>query len=132
MINKDKLLEAIVKREYGFYYDDRTPKFSRPEVNCSDEICPGSHDRTQKIRSLINKKIKADENFYPKWCDTIRELHDLMRDEHMSLTDCSEAEANQWLDAFVDFNHLKKHVIDKDTYYSVDPVIGYKYGDNKI
>ena len=128
--NFSKSIDEFIRKnsKYDYYFDDRLDHKPK-SVNCYDEICPGSHERGEKIRLLLGTKVKAGEDFIKDWSALIHELHDLMRDEHMAMTDCTEMEANYWLDAFVDFNHVKHQVIDGELYLSPDPVIGYKYGD---
>ena len=50
-----------------------------------------------------------------------------MQEEVMGMLYCDEHQANMWIDRNVDFNHLKKHEFDGETYYTIDPIIGPKY-----
>ena len=87
------------------------------------------HDRTSRIHELLHKKVEVgSKNFTLQWSEIISELQELMKEEHMALTGCSEREANRFLDFFVDFNHVRQHQdLEGKLYLSVDPVIGPKY-----
>ena len=131
-MNVDDYLQKIVKPKYDFYYDDKTPKFKHKTLNCSDEICPGSHKRTSEIRELMQMKIPLDNGpeFAEKYSHVISKMHELIKDELMTLTGCSAMEARIWIDGHVNFNHLKKHEYDgEEVYYTIDPIIKPKYGE---
>lgn len=97
-------------------------------LNCRDEICPGSHERTSKIRQLMHKKIEIKPNAFQEVSKMVSEMHKLMKEEHMALTDCNEYQADHFLDRFVDFNHFKYHEsTDGKKFISIDPKIGPKY-----
>ena len=98
-------------------------------VNCSDEVAPGSNERTRRIRELMHKKVEVgSKNFTLQWSEIVSEMRELMKEEHMALTGCSEREAYQFLDFFVDFNHVKQHqATDGTLYLTVDPKVGPKY-----
>ena len=123
---------------YDYYYDDKLTVTSMPprygksfrrSLNCSDEITPGSNKRAMKIRDIISntKLIIGSSDFIEKYSSAIRELHKIMQEEVMGMLDCDEHQANMWIDRNVDFNHLKKHEFDCETYYTIDPIIGPKY-----
>lgn len=123
-----EMAEKAHKNDYSYYFDDRKPVFKPTGLNCFDEIAPGSHDRSSKIKQLMNKRITIDEHTTKNIGKIIFELHDLMKEEHMAITDCTEQEANMFLDCFVDFNHVTKHVsFDGKEYLQVHPKIGNKY-----
>lgn len=128
----EMIAEILEKAKYHYYYDNQYPKdvFRQKGLNCSDEICHGSHERTQKISALLNRRIYFDNNFMEEYSNIIRDLHSLMKEEHMNLTKCSEREADHFLDAFVYFHHLKtgKGKDGKD-YCCIDPILGNKYED---
>jgi len=128
MINKDKLLEAIAKREYGFYYDDRTPKFSRPEVNCSDEPYPGSHERMDKINELKTRRVQVgDPDFMQKWGNILSEMHTVVQEEVKAMLNCNEQQARLWMDKHIDFNHVKTSEDEYgNQYLSIDPVLVFE------
>ena len=129
----DKALEIIEKHKpkYGYYFNDNyiNPFNKHHALNCSDEIAPGSNERTSKIRRLMHKRIEIpSENFTEKYAEIVHEIRDLMKDEFMAISDCSEREADYWIEANVNFNHVKEHVAtDGKRYLSVDPKIGNKY-----
>lgn len=132
---KDKDFEKVmgkIKDAPYPYYDNSHSKdvFQRRSLNCRGEICPGSHERTQKIRELLNRRIYFDDKFMENYSNIIRDLHSLMKEEHMNLTKCSEREADQWVDAFVYFHHVKP-CKDKDgkDYCCIDPILGERYED---
>lgn len=101
-------------------------------MNCYDEVYPGQHENTRKIQNLLHKKIKVgDENFTEKYSKLIRELHQLMKTDYMGITKCSEREAAQYVDRFINFNHVKKYISDDGIYLSIDPIIEYKYEDKQ-
>lgn len=140
-LDNSKILEMLNKADYGYYYDDNIITGAPPRCgksyfkdlrgNCSDEIVKGSHERTSRIRALMQKRILVgSENFSQQYYQIAHEIFELMRDEHMAITDCSEHEANMFLTRHVDFNHVKKHVAnDGKVYLSVDSKIGPKYED---
>lgn len=120
-----------------YYYGDRYATSMPPRcgksvfqqgLNCSDEICPGSNERMSKINALMHEKVPLDSpDFMDKWGSIVFKMHNLMKEEFMALTGCSEREADYWIDVNVDFNH-KEHVgTDGKRYLSVDPKIGNKY-----
>ena len=97
-------------------------------LNCKDEIVKGSLERGMKINTLMNKKIRiGTPDFMEKYGEIIHEMHNLIQEELMLMNDWSEQKANQWIDANIDFNHVKKHTIDGQDYLSIDPKIGFKY-----
>ena len=131
----DEALKFLEKHKpgYGYYYDDRY-KPSRESIrkqlinnalNCSDEIAPGSNERTSKIRRLMHKKIEIpSENFTEEYAEIMHEIRDLVKEEYMSISGCSEREVDHFLDMNVDFNHVKKHTgMGGKVYLSVDPKI---------
>lgn len=137
-MNIDKALEYLEKHKpgYGYYYDDRYAVSMPPrcgktafqELNCSDEIVPGSRKRMKRIQELKQEKIRiGSTDFMEKYGEIIHEMHNLVREEIMLFDDLSEQQANLWIDANIDFNHVKKHTIDGQDYLSVDPIIGNKY-----
>ena len=131
MKNKDiyTYLENI-KPKYEYYFDDKkADPYKTQPLNCSDEICPGSHERTQKIRTLRNKKVRiGDQNFMREYGKIVQEMHKLFQEEFIAISDCSEHEANLWIEANINFNHVKQTEDTKgNKYLSVDPVIGNKY-----
>lgn len=125
----DKALEIIEKHKpkYGYYFDDNysNPFNKHHAFNCSDEIAPGSNERTSKIRRLMHKRIEIpSENFSEKYSEIVHEIRDLMKEEYMAITKRSEREVDHFLDMYVDFNHVKKHTgMDGKVYLSVDPKI---------
>lgn len=136
----DKLLKIINKHKsvYGHYYDDRIvvgilprcgKSYFSSQMNCSDEVVPGSNERASKMRQLTHEKVLVGSpDFMDKWSSIVFKLHNLMKEELMALTGCSEREADYLVEVNVDFNHVKKHVgTDGETYLSVDPKIGNKY-----
>ena len=133
-----EILEKSKERsKYDYYYDDRYVISMPPRcgksvfqqgLNCSDEVVPGSNERTRRIRQLMHEKVEINPQTFQEVSKIISEMHSLMKEEHMALTDCNEYEADHFLDAFVDFNHFKKYVAtDGKEYLSVDPKIGPKY-----
>ena len=97
-------------------------------LNCKDERVKGSFERGIKINTLMQKKIRiGTPDFMKKYAEIIHELHNLIQEELMLMNDWSEYEANMWIDAYIDFYHVKKHTIDGQDYLSVDPKIGFKY-----
>ena len=134
-----EILEKSKERsKYGYYYDDRYATGMPPRcgksvfqqgLNCSDEVVPGSNERASKMRQLTHEKVLVGSpDFMDKWSSIVFKLHNLMKEEYMALTGCSEREADYWVEVNVDFNHVKEHVgTDGKTYLSVDPKIGNKY-----
>lgn len=127
--NVEKVLDMISKRGYDYYYDDKTPSFKRNRANCYDEVVPGSNERRSKINALMHEKVLiGSPDFMDRWGSIVFKMHNLMKEEHMALTGCSEREADYWVEANVNFNHVKEHVgTDGKRYLSVDPKIGNKY-----
>ena len=132
----DKALEYLEKHKPsdGYYFDDKTLISIPPAggktaaLNCYDEIVKGSHERSMKINTLMQKKIRiGTPDFIEKYGEIIHEMHNLIQEELMLMNDWSEQKANQWIDANIDFNHVKKHTIDGQDYLSIDPKIGFKY-----
>lgn len=112
---------------YGYYSDN---KYINPfddyyvGLNCYDEVCKGSHDRSMKIRELYDMKIKmGSDDFMDNLGMSIHELYDLHKEELIGLLNCSEHYANLWIDEHINFMHLKMHEIDDDEYVSIDPII---------
>lgn len=134
-----KIHEILEKKsKYGYYFDDRYATGTPPRcgksvfqqgLNCSDEICPGSNERKSKINALMHEKVLiGSPDFMDKWSSIVFKMHNLMKEEFMALAGCSEREADYWIEANVDFNHVKEHVAtDGKQYLSVDPKIGNKY-----
>ena len=134
-----KIHEILEKKsKYGYYFDDRYATGTPPRcgksvfqqgLNCSDEICPGSNERISKINALMHEKVLiGSPDFMDKWSSIVFKMHNLMKEEFMALAGCSEREADYWIEANVDFNHVKEHVAtDGKRYLSVDPKIGNKY-----
>jgi len=134
-----KIHEILEKKsKYDYYFDDRYATGIPPRcgktvfqqgLNCSDEICPGSNERKSKINALMHEKVLiGSPDFMDKWSSIVFKMHNLMKEEFMALAGCSEREADYWIEANVDFNHVKEHVAtDGKRYLSVDPKIGNKY-----
>ena len=119
------VIDFIENKGYQYYYNDCYHFRPKMEINCSDEPCPGSNERTSKIRNLMHKRIRVgDDDFMEQWGDILQEMHSLFTEEIMGLLDCSEREAQLWLSYHVDFNHVKCH---EDTqgnrYLSIDPIL---------
>lgn len=134
--NIGKALDYLEKHQpsYEYYYDDKyapsiPPRYGKTAaLNCYDEIVKGSHERSMKINALMQKKIRiGTSDFMKKYAEIIHEMHNLIQEELMLMNDWSEYEANLWIDANIDFNHVKKHTINGQDYLSVDPKIGKKY-----
>ena len=124
----NKILNKIKRNGYNYYYDNnhKTP-FKKNNANCYDEVIPGSHDRTRKIRQLMHKKILVGtDNFTEQYGEIIAEMRDLMIEELIGLG-YTERQASQWLALNVDFNHVKPHhMTNGDLYLSVDRLIRYE------
>lgn len=135
MVEIDKISKAkeifkkVNNNGYGYYYDDRySPPLTPRGINCSDEIYPGANENSRKIRNLLRKKIKLDENAFQEVSKTVMELHELMKKDHIGLTKCSEREADHFLDAYVNFDHFKKYKDNNgNEYLRIDPIIRPKY-----
>ena len=93
-------------------------------VNCSDEICPGSHERVRKMKALM--RPTEYDNFTETYVHTIREMHKILKEEIMAFLNCTEHEANLWIDKNIDFNHV--HLSEKEShkYMQVDPIFKEK------
>lgn len=134
-----EILEKSKERsKYDYYYGDRYATGMPPRcgksvfqqgLNCSDEIVPRSNERRSKINALMHEKVLlGSPDFMDKWGSIVFKMHNLMKEEFMALTGCSEREADYWVEANVNFNHVKEHVAtDGKRYLSVDPKIGNKY-----
>ena len=130
-----KLMQKMFeKTKYEPYYDNKYLMSMPPRcgksifqqvLNCSDEVVPGSKKRQQKIRELMNQKIKMDENFTEKYARIVYELHQLFVEEHMSLTNSSKLKANQFIAEHLNLYHVKKYIIDGEVYLSANPIFEY-------
>lgn len=133
----DKILDSMLNSNYDYYFEDNLLIGTPPRcgktafqqtLNCKDEIIEGSLKRGMKINALMQKKIRiGTSDFMKKYAEIIHEMHNLIQEELMLMEDWSEQEANQWIDANIDFNHVKKHTINGQDYLSIDPKIGDKY-----
>ena len=131
MKNKDinTYLENI-KPKYEYYFDDKkADPFKHQPLNCSEEICPGSHERRQKIQTLKKQKIRiGDPDFTKKYGEIIHELYAISKEEVMAAFKMTEMEAAYWMDRHIDFNHVQTHEDhDGNKYLSIDPVVCDKY-----
>jgi len=125
----EEIIRKLSSNGYRYYYDDKTPSFKPKSVNCYDEVCHGSNERKSKINALMHEKVLiGSPDFMDKWSSIVFKMHNLMKEEFMALAGCSEREADYWIEANVDFNHVKEHIAtDGKRYLSVDPKIGNKY-----
>ena len=107
--NKIRIANAMRIHDTGYYASYPSKKFDlfkRPTgINCSDEVCPGSNERSRKIRELMKPTPYTD--FMETYSKIIKEFHDLLLEEMMALTGWSESKANQWFDHYVDVNHVE-------------------------
>lgn len=121
------IMDKINKKSYGNYYPDFKylgPMFSRRDVNCSDEVVPGSNERRRKILSLM--KITEYTDFTETYSRIVYEMHKILLEETMLFLDCSEHQARLFIDKYVDFN--KVHLTEKDgrKYLQVDLSINWR------
>lgn len=136
--NIDKALEIMKNRGYDYYFDDSTiavgalPGGGKSQLygrrgNCSDEIVKGSHERTQKIRNLLQKKVEINEDWSKEWGKLLHDFITLNVEEHMALTGCSETQARLWVEKYINYHHVKQVEKDGKKYLLLDPKIGPKY-----
>ena len=114
--------------DYGYYYDDRYLKGALPgggkSLNCSDEVCPGSNRRREKMRQIaVTKLYINDDNFGEKYGRLIHQLNELLVEETMGLLDCTENEAKIWVASHIELNHVKIHKYDGEKYITIDPKV---------
>lgn len=126
-----KMLKRISKNTYGNYYPktyDDLNNLRNNSLNCRDEVCPGSHERTQKIRKLLHKRIPLDETFSEKYVEIVSELSELTKEEIMGIHKCSEREAKAWVSSHIDYNNFETlTTMDDKKYVRINPKIGFKY-----
>ena len=125
--NIKEIMDKIRKNGYGYYCSPKysRPMFSRPGLNCSDEVVPGSNERRRKILSLM--KITEYTDFTETYSRIVHEMHKILLEETMLFLDCSEHKARLLIDKYFDFNRV--HLSEKDgrKYMQVDPIIKKKY-----
>ena len=94
------------------------------EMNCFDEVCPGSHNRSRRLQELTRPVEYTD--FSETYSRIVHEMHDILLEEFMLLNNWSEGKAKYWINNNVDFN--KVHLTEKDgrKYLQVDLSIKWK------
>ena len=125
--NINEIMDKIRKNGYGYYCSPKysRPMFSRPGLNCSDEVVSGCKERMRKVLSLM--EITEYTDFTETYSRIVYEMHKILLEETMLFLDCSEQQAKLWVDKYVDFNRV--HLSEKDgrKYMQVDPIIKKKY-----
>lgn len=125
--NIKEIMDKIRKNGYGYYCSPKYsgPMFSRPGLNCSDEVVSGCKERMRKVLSLM--EITEYTDFTETYSRIVYEMHKILLEETMLFLDCSEQQAKLWVDKYVDFNRV--HLSEKDgrKYMQVDPIIKKKY-----
>ena len=96
-------------------------------MNCSDEICPGSHERQDKINMLLQRKVEINKDFGKEWGKLLHDFITLNVEEHIALTNCSVNQARLWVETYVDYNHVKLVENNGKKYLMLDPIIRKKY-----
>ena len=124
-IDYEKLMKKI---PYKYYDECDMFKRSTNGLNCSDEICPGSHKRSSRIRELLHKKIPLNDSFTETYTEIVAELKELHKEEMMGIADWDDHTADMWVRHNIDFNSFKTHVaFNGEKYVTIDPKIGHKY-----
>lgn len=125
--NIKEIMDKIRKNGYSYYCSPKYSRlmFSRPGLNCSDEVVPGSNERRRKILDLM--KVTEYTDFTETYTEIIHQMHDILMEETMLFLDCSEHKARLFIDKYVDFNRV--HLSEKEgrKYMQVDPLFKKKY-----